>query len=109
VDERLDMSQQYTLAAQKANSMIAASKKGWPAGRRRQSYVPLFLCPHGAPPGVLLPSLGHQHNRDVELRSRSRGRHQDGKRTHLLQREAMFVQPREEKLPGRPHCGLAAL
>jgi len=35
VEEKLSMSRQWALAAQKANNILAASREVWPAGRGR--------------------------------------------------------------------------
>ena len=46
VDEKLNMSQQYALAAQKANGILSSIRRG------------VVLCPRKAPSGVLCPGLG---------------------------------------------------
>ncbi|TRZ26458.1 hypothetical protein HGM15179_000615 [Zosterops borbonicus] len=52
VDEKLDMSQQCALAAQKAHGLIKSSI----ASRSRERILSLY--PHETPPGVLHPALG---------------------------------------------------
>ena len=54
VDEKLDMSQQRVLAAQRANSILGCIKRGV-ASREREVSVSL---PWEVPYGVLCPSLG---------------------------------------------------
>ena len=54
VDEKLDMSQQRVLAAQRANSILGCIKRGV-ASREREVIVSL---PWEVPYGVLCPSLG---------------------------------------------------
>jgi len=52
------MSQQYALAAQKANGILSSIRRG------------VVLCPRKAPSGVLCPGLGPPTQEDVELLER---------------------------------------
>jgi len=107
VDEKLNMSQQCTLAAQKVNGILGSIRRVV-ASRDREGY-PSLLCPHKALTGVLSPSLGPTiHERWGAIEEGSEEGHKDDHRAGVpllcKQTEGTgLVQPGEEKAARRPH------
>ncbi|KAK4813077.1 hypothetical protein QYF61_007579 [Mycteria americana] len=100
VDEKLGMTRQRVLAAQKANCILACIKRSVASGSRE---VVLPLCSRETTPGL----WGPQHKTDMDLRERVRRRATKMIRVlqPLLYEDRLrvgVVQPGEEKAPGRP-------
>ncbi|RMC12825.1 hypothetical protein DUI87_10350 [Hirundo rustica rustica] len=64
MDERLDMSQQYELTAQKAKSVLGCIQSSV-ASRMREGILP--LCSGETPLGVQHPALRPQQDKDMDL------------------------------------------
>ena len=77
VDEKLDMTQQCALTAQKANHVLGCIKRSV-ASRAREGILPLYSTLMRPPPAVLCPALGPPNmRRTLTCSSRSRGGHKD--------------------------------
>ena len=77
--EKLDMSKQYALAAQKANCILGCIKRGM-ARREREVIAPLYstlMKPHLE---YCIHVWGPQNMKVTKLWSRSRGGHKDDQR-----------------------------
>lgn len=82
--EKLDVTQQCALAAQKANSILACIKRGV-ANRLREVFLPLYSAFMRPPPGVPCPggqSSALKRHGPVEVNTEEG--HQDGQRDEAL-------------------------
>jgi len=109
VDEKLDMTQQCTLAAQKASHILGCIKKK-PSQQVEGDDSPPLLCSDETPPGVLHPALessAQERHGPVGAGPDKGYKNHPRDGTPLLQGKAErvgAVQPGEEKAAGRPYC-----
>ncbi|KAK4811195.1 hypothetical protein QYF61_019826 [Mycteria americana] len=66
VDEKLDMSQQFVLAAQKANRILGCIKRSV-ASRSREVILPLYSALMRPPQEYCVQPWGSQHKKDMDL------------------------------------------
>ncbi|KAJ7417421.1 hypothetical protein BTVI_33000 [Pitangus sulphuratus] len=69
VGERLDMTQQGAITAQKVNCILGCIESS-EASRSREVILPLCSALVRPPPGLLEPVLGSQHRKDIDLLER---------------------------------------
>ncbi|GAB0187909.1 hypothetical protein GRJ2_001256200 [Grus japonensis] len=105
-DEKLNMTQQRVLAAQKATCVLGCVSSSV-TSRSREGILPLYSAPVRPPCSTASSSGVPSTRRTWSCWSESRGGHGDDPRAGapLLWRQAKrvgLVQPGEEKAPGRP-------
>ncbi|KAK4807195.1 hypothetical protein QYF61_024315 [Mycteria americana] len=111
VDEKLDMSWQCALAAQKANHILVCIKRSV-ASRSREVILP--LCSALVRPHVeyCIQLWGHQHKKYMDMLERVQRNATKIERLEHLSNEGKaervgVIQPGEEKAPGRPYCSIS--
>jgi len=110
VDEKLNLTQQCALAAQKANCILGCIKSSV-ASRAREGILPLcsaLLRPH-LESCVQIWSPQHSKDKDLLERVQRSARKMIRELEHLSYEERLrvgAVQPGEEKAAGRPYCSL---
>jgi len=72
VDEKLNMSQEYVLAAQKASSILSCTNREVAAGRG-MGFSPSALCPHEAHLEYCVQTWGPWRKKYVELLEQIQG------------------------------------